>query len=894
MPVFTPQMWNHSQCGHDRQRAERALLCLSQCLSAVIHATEEQALFQEICDITVSTGGYLFAWIGLADRDIDKSVRPAASAGHDAGYLQEVFISWSADHPSGRGPIGRAIRTRQPRFSRNTSRDRRFAPWREPALKRGFQAVAAFPLSLETGIEGVLAIYSQEDTFDQEEVDLFTRLAENVSYGLNALRTRIQRDEKQVLLHRNAYLLQERMKELNLLYTISRLKSREDLSLDEILQHITEAIPQAWQFPDMAEARIVAGNYGDFKTPGYIESSLSLIHPIELGGKSSGRVEIVYPRNPPGISGDVFLPEERTVIESIAQHVADILRHFENANEKRKLAGALEQAADTVVITDREGRIEYVNPSFEASTGFSRDEALGRKPNILKSGQHPPEFYAQMWETILSGEVYRDTVINRARDGSLFYEHKTITPLYDHQGRLTHFLATGKDLTEQVQTESRLEFLVSHDAITGLINHREFVRHVDQAISELPGDKSSLAVVVLGLDNFKTVNELLGRLTGDWILKQIGERLSLVTQSLVARLESDTFGFVLQGCPPKQTGPLVESYLAELARPLVLETEEVVVTATAGISCYPADGGQGLTLIQKADTAMSRAKNSGIQHFQFYTPDMQIHSLEQLRLNKKLLDALEQARFILYFQPQVHLTTGRLHGAEALVRWQTQDGRIVAPDEFIPVLEEMGRMGELGDLVLDQACSAFQRIKEAGVDLPCMAVNLAAPQLEEPELSHKITGALNAAGLSPGQLEFEVTESMLISKYERVRERLNELLNLGIGVALDDFGTGYSSLQYLTRYPFSKLKIDKSFVWNMDSGNKDREVVKAIISLGHSLNIRVLAEGVEKRAQVQSLRDLGCDLVQGYLYSPPLDESSFINYLQEFEENEELSSRSTI
>lgn len=883
MPIFTPEKRDHFGCGNDRQRAERALLCLSQCLSAVIHATEEQPLFQEICDIAVGTGGYLFAWIGLAEQDNDKSITPAASAGQEAGYLQEVFISWSADDPSGQGPIGRAIRTRQPRFSRNTSRDSRFTPWREPALKRGFQAVAAFPLSLETGIEGVLAIYSQEDTFDQEEVDLLTKLAENVSYGLNALRTKIQRDEKQALLHRNAYLLQERVKELNLLYTISRLKNQEDLSPDDILQRITEAIPQAWQFPDMAEARIVAGKYGDFKTPGYIESSLSLIHPIDLGGESSGRVEVVYTREPPGISGDVFLPEERTIIESIAQHVADILRHFQIEIEKRKLAGALEQAADTVVITDREGRIEYVNPSFETSTGFSRAEALGRQPNILKSGQHPPEFYSHMWETILSGKIYRDTVINRAKDGSLYYEYKTITPLYDHQDRLTHFLATGKDLTEQVQTESRLEYLISHDVITGLINHREFVRYVDQTVSELFRSKDSLAVVVLGLDNFKAVNELLGRSTGDWILEQIGQRLSYATQSQVARLESDKFGFVLQGCPPKQTGPQVESYLAELAQPLDLETDDVVITATAGISCCPADGSQGLTLIQKADTAMSRAKKSGIQRFQFYTPDMQVHSLEQLRLNKELLDALEQARFILHFQPQISLSTGELHGAEALVRWQTQDGRVLAPDEFIPVLEEMGRIGELGDLVLEKACAAFQRIKEADVDLPCIAVNLAASQLEEPALSRKIADAMHAAGLSPGQLEFEITESMLISQYDRAQERLAELLGLGIGVALDDFGTGYSSLQYLTRYPFSKLKIDKSFVWNMDQGNKDLEVVKAVISLGHSLNIKVLAEGVEKRAQVQKLRSMGCDLVQGYLYSPPLDEFSFITYLQEFE-----------
>ncbi len=882
LAIIMREVTDYLRSEHRRQRMERALYCLSQCLSAVIHASEENALLEEVCHIAVNTGGYRFAWIGYAEQDEKKWIRPMASAGKDEGYLQEVFVSWSENDPSGHGPIGRAVRMGTPQFSRNIAEDQDFWPWQKPALQRGFRSAAAFPLRINSQVQGTLTFYSQEDTFDQEEIDLLAKLADNLSFGLTVLRTQKERDEQQALVRRNAYLLQERVKELNLLYTISRLKSREDISPSDILTQITQAIPQAWQFPEIAQARIQVSGYGDFQTPGYSPTSLSLVHSIVLGGQKVGQVEVGYTQDPPGEPGEVFLPEEDKIIQSIAYHAADIIHHFDVISEKRKLSGALAQAADTVVITDREGTIEYVNPSFESSTGFSRQEAIGQKPNILKSGEHPPEFYQHMWETILKGEVYRDTVINRTKDGSLSYEYKTITPLHDQQGRLTHFLATGKDLTEQLQTESRLQYLMSHDPVTGLMNHKEFVRELDQAIDDLSNKDQHLAVVVLGLDNFKAINELFGRSIGDQILRQTGQRLAHYASMAVARLESDRFGVVIQGFAPKQTGVWVDTFLSAIAQPFRLDPEkkEVVITATAGISCYPADGSQGVSLAQKADIAMSRAKESGIQRFEFYIPDMQASSLERLRLNKELLEALDQSQFTLYFQPQIDLATGMISGAEALVRWLHPGGQVIGPQEFIPVLEEMGRIGELGDFVLSRACATLQRIQQAGLVLPQMAINLAAPQLEAPTLSSKIEEALNTAGISPDRLELEVTESLLISRYEKVQDRLKELSDIGIGVALDDFGTGYSSLQYLTRYPFTKLKIDKSFVWNMALGDKDFEVVKAIISLGRSLNIKVLAEGVESEEHVRSLSNLGCELVQGYLYSPPVEEETFLAYLQ--------------
>ncbi len=864
-----------------QQRLERTLRTLSNGLSAVIHITDEQKLLEEICRIAVNTGGYAFAWIGYAQDDAARTVRPMAHAGFHAGYLQEITVSWAED-ALGQGPVGRAIRSRSPEFSRQIASDQLFAPWRKTALKHGFQAVGALPLLVEGSVLGSLNLYSRLDTFDQEEIELLTSLADNLAFGIQAIRIRIQRDEQEALMRNNQQLLQERVKELDLLLSISQIRNQEDLSLLEILEWIAKVLPSAWRFPELAAARVAVYEYGEFKTDGFRPSPYSLKSVLQAGDRDIGEIEVVYLEEPPVQDNSVFLPEEKDLLQSVSAQTADIVQHCQTVVELRKLSGALEQAADTVVITDTEGKIEYVNHAFEEVTGYPRAEALGRKPNILKSGQHPPEFYTHMWETILKGEVYRDTVINRTRDGTLYYEQKTISPLFDQQGRLTHFLATGKDLTEQLRTESRLQYLTRNDALTGLMNQKEFIRHVDQVLRDEASRIESLAVVAIGLDSFKFVNETFGRYQGDQVLKMMGERLSRAVDMPVARIGSDEFCFMLKGKAAKQPEAIVYESLDALAQPFSIQEEELVLTASAGISCYPLDSREGLVLLQKAETAMSRAKTSGIQRFEFYTPDMQVNSVHRLRLNKALLEALEKSQFSLYFQPQIDLTSNLISGVEALVRWEPPGLPAVSPQEFIPLLEDMGRISELGDFVIQEACDAYQRINKAGLDLPQISINLAAPQLEDPLLVRKLTRALDRAGLEAHNLELEITESLLISQFEKVQDNLAELRKLGTGVALDDFGTGYSSLQYLTRYPFSKLKIDKAFIWSMALNSKDYEVVKAIISLGHSLGIRVVAEGVEKKKHVQVLLDLGCRYCQGYLFSPPLEEKAFMSYVKTF------------
>ena len=873
------EMTEYLQTEDARLRATRGLMVLSECLEAVIRAEDEISLLGEICRIAVETGQYPFAWIGYAQEEA-RTVVPWAQAGQEKDYLEGIRVSWANDE-YGQGPTGRAIRTDRIQFAKNIPQDPHFSHWRFQAIQRGFRASAAVPLRLSDRVIGALNLYSSENVFDEEEIDLLTKLADNLSFGIKAIRTREQRKEDAARLQRSLYSLNERFKEINLFYILSRLQSREGLSLEDTLREILEAVPPAWQFPDQASARIRVEGLGNFRTPSYRTAPYTMREPITLYGKEIGEVEVVYPELPEeSADEDPFLPEERELLRSLVVRIAEIVSHYTTRAERRKLSEALEQTADAVLITDREGIIEYVNPAFEVQSGYSLQEALGSKPNILKSGEHQPEFYSAMWQTILAGGIFRDTVINRCKDGSLYYEHKTISPLYDDQGNLTHFLSTGKDITQQLQTESRLHYLASHDVLTGLFNQSEFISQLDRSIASLPDTGSRIAVVMIGLDNFRAINDTLGRGKSDQLLRGFAVRLDSLTEHPAARIEGDVFAVQIVEASTVRITQSVESLLSELAKPVDIEDEEIAVTATAGVSFYPDDCLDSLDLVQKAETAMSLAKSEGINRYRFYTPDMQDRSQEQLRMTQDLLGAMDRREFSVFYQPQIDLTTGRPVGAEALLRWLPHHRDPVSPEEFIPLLEEMGMIKEVGELVLSSACATCLRLQEAGLEMPRIAVNISGHQLQDLDFVDKITDILSSVGLTPQHLELEITESVLITHYEEVQDRLAELKELGAGVALDDFGTGYSSLQYLTRYPFSKLKIDKSFVWKMESSQKDWEVIKAIVSLGHSLGIQVIAEGAENDKHMRDLRTIGCDSVQGYYHSPPVPEEKFQEFLR--------------
>jgi diguanylate cyclase (GGDEF)-like protein/PAS domain S-box-containing protein len=538
----------------------------------------------------------------------------------------------------------------------------------------------------------------------------------------------------------------------------------------------------------------------------------------------------------------------------------------------RKLSSALEQTADSVMVTDRDGFIEFVNPAFEAVTGFAPEEVLGKTPAILRSGRHDEDFYEHLWETILAGDVFQEVFVNRRKDGTLFYEEKTITPLKDGQGRVSHFVSTGKDISERMQTQERLQFLAHHDVLTELPNRALFTDRLEHALARSRGREYVVAVLFLDLDRFKIINDTLGHDFGDQALRALSGRLRTCVREgdTVARLGGDEFAVIIEDVQSADNvAPVAYKILEALSKPLDLEGRELFVTTSIGISLFPSDGDDARTLLRHADIAMYKAKELGRNTYRFYAEDMSVQALERLSVETNLRRALEREEFVLHYQPQVDLRTGSMVGVEALLRWQHPERGLVPPREFIPVLEETGLILPVGEWVLRTACSQARGWTKDG-PLQRLAVNLSSRQFHAPGMLQMVVQILDETGMDSRNLELEITESILVQHSQEIMDTFQALADLGIRVAIDDFGTGYSSLSYLKRFSIDTLKIDRAFIRDITEDPDDAAIVQAIIAMAKRLNIQVVAEGVETERQLAFLGEQGCAMVQGFLFSKPV------------------------
>lgn len=552
--------------------------------------------------------------------------------------------------------------------------------------------------------------------------------------------------------------------------------------------------------------------------------------------------------------------------------VRDITEQRNAAEHMRQLSSALEQAADSVVITDRDGIISYVNPAFETTTGYSRDEAIGRKSSLTRSDRHDTSFYDLLWSTILAGKVFSDVLINKKKNGDLYYEQKTITPLKNAHGDITHFISTGKDISESMQTQERLKYLAHHDVLTGLPNRTLFMDRLGHALARTRDAHAVVAVLFLDLDHFKIINDTMGHAAGDHTLKVVSERLqaSVREGDTVARLGGDEFAIILEDIETEDNiAPIAIKVLEALSRKYELQSQEFYMTGSIGISLFPTDGKDADTLLKHADIAMYRAKDQGRNSYQFYLEDMSAKALQRLNLETSLRHALERDEFVLHYQPQIDVETGRIAGMEALLRWHHPDLGIIGPRDFIPILEETGLIVPVGDWVLRTACAqAVRWHMEKGSELR-MAVNLSSRQFSNAGLKDSVASALEETGLDPHLLEIEMTESAIIHHTTATMDTFLGLGALGVRLALDDFGTGYSSLSYLKRYPVHVIKIDRSFIRDIVTDPDDAAIVQAIIAMARRLDLLVVGEGVETVEQLEFLRKEGCPVVQGnYLGRP--------------------------
>ena len=541
--------------------------------------------------------------------------------------------------------------------------------------------------------------------------------------------------------------------------------------------------------------------------------------------------------------------------------------------EMKKLSMSVEQSTDCVVITNKIGNIEYVNNAVEEITGYKREELIRKKPKIFQSGKHDNKFYREMWDTILSGHSFPAIFTNRKKNGELFYLNQTITSLRDEKGDITHFIATGKDITQQKFMEEKINYLAYYDALTGLPNRNLFIDRLKQGIARTDYSKRLISILAVDIDRFKSINDTFGLDTGDNVLKEVAEILSTSVRKgdTVARLGGDDFGVLLIDIAHSEDIILViEKIMKNASQTITFNGKEIVLSLSIGISVYPADGKDAYELIKNADLALSKAKQQGRKNYQFYTEDMDLKASEFVLMEKNLLPALKNKEFMLNYQPYWEINTKRIIGMEALLRWKNEELGMVSPGKFIPVLEEMGLILEVGKWILETACRQFKEWQGKGYLVVPVSVNVSPVQFRQKDLSEMIGKITKEFSLDPKLLTLEITESTFMHDIEFTSSVLKKLRDIGISISIDDFGTGYSSLSYLKRFPVDNLKIDISFIREIATDPDTASIVTAIIAMAHTLNLKTIAEGVETEEQWKILRLLRCDMGQGYYISKPL------------------------
>lgn len=600
---------------------------------------------------------------------------------------------------------------------------------------------------------------------------------------------------------------------------------------------------------------------------------------IQHAIKSGDKYEIVHTVYDPAeqthtvLHIGVPLKNEQEQTIKLIGTIQDITTKIQLEGKLHKLAQAIEQTGDAVMITDADGLITFVNPAFEEMTGFSRREAEGKKPNILKSGKQRESFYKRMWDIISRGEVFSDTVMNKKKDGSIYFEEKTISPLKDAHGRVTHFVSTARDITDRIRIQEDLYRLAHQDPLTGLPNRALLQDRVYQALTRTERHHRKLAMMLIDLDRFKIINDTLGHDIGDQLLKKVSTCLTANVREgdTVARLGGDEFAVLLNDLADEDdVAPIANKIVSEIAKPVEIANHNLFVTSSIGISLYPANGDTPQDLLKKADVAMYRAKAAGKNTFRFYREEDDRKALHKLSLETSLRMALDNDEYALHFQPQIDLVNGNIVGMEGLIRWSNKNHENTGPSLFVPILEETGLIMSVGEWAIHQACQQLLAWQAAKLPPSRIAVNLSSRQFCLNDLSHLVREILEEYRIDPSLLEFEITEGLLIDDIPETRRILENLSDMGIRLSIDDFGTGYSSMSYLKKLPFDSLKIDRSFINDLKYNKDDTAITRAIITMAHSLGMSVIAEGVETQHQLQYLRSQHCNEVQGYLVSPPV------------------------
>jgi diguanylate cyclase (GGDEF)-like protein/PAS domain S-box-containing protein len=723
---------------------------LSKVNNAIIHATDQQGLFDEVCDIAVTYGHVIFARICVINPASD-FLDTVAVAGNHQGYPFTAKISIEPDLPEGQGPAGIALRTDKPYIGNDIRQDERNLLWLPAMTATGARSIVVFPLHRGGKVFGSLHLYASETNwFDDALVTLVTELAANLSFALDNFEREAARQS-----------------------TEKALRESER------------------RFRDIADA-----------------------------------------------------------------------------------------AGEFVWENDSQGRFTYVSPRAVDFIGYEAGELIGRTPAEFMPGEDAEKLGQWLAENMHADRSFRGLEHRFiTKSGETLWMQVSAVSTWDEHGNPTGHRGTTRDVTALKKSEARISHLATRDPLTELPNRLLFNDRLEQGIiaARRKGDK--LGVLFIDLDRFKNINDSLGHHIGDLLLKEVSGRMAACVRKgdTLSRLGGDEFVVTLEGLAHAEDAAHVALKISEaLHRPISVGDHLLNTSCSIGISIYPNDAEDSQELMKNADTAMYHAKERGRNNFQFFSPEMNLRAVERHQLETELRVALEAEQFVLHYQPQVDIRTGKLVGIEALIRWQHPQRGLVPPNSFIPVAEESGLIEMIGKWALRAACEQNQRWQMAGLPIVKIAVNISARQFNDPRgFAEEVTRLLNATGLDPRYLELEMTESMLLKNVDENVAVLRKLAKLGTSLAVDDFGTGYSSLAYLKQLPIDTLKIDRTFVRDIETDADDAAIIRAIIAMAHSLDLRVTAEGVETQGQLVALRKLRCDQYQGYLISRPVPAEEF-------------------
>ncbi len=580
--------------------------------------------------------------------------------------------------------------------------------------------------------------------------------------------------------------------------------------------------------------------------------------------------------------------KENKSVEEVISIAENLSNDLEREMEMLKLVKAINETDNWIVITDKNGDIEYANTTVKEVTGYSKDEIIGENPSIFKSGKHNLKFYKNLWQTIKSGKVFNDVIINRKKNGEYFYSEQTITPIKNHNGEIINYVSVGKDITQNEKLRRKIEYISKYDILFGLPNRKAIRNKIDNLIEV--NKKQKLAVLVININRIKYLNDIYN--DPDTTESLINSTASLISNMVqkheysvkidrehyVSYLGGDNFAIIIDNLNnANQIYKIADNILDIFTETIDYNYEPFMLNTRIGISVYPDDCITSQNLLSNAEIALINIKKND---YAFFDQEMNQQIKKFTKMEAKLDKAIKKEQFIVYYQPYYRGEDKSLSGMEALVRWQDPERGLISPAEFIPILENSQLINKVGIIVIKKVVKALKRWIDLGFQVVPVSINLSARQLADGTHLQRMYQIIVDSGISNSLINFEITESSAMDDVDYSLKVMNKMKEKGFSISIDDFGTGYSSFSYLQKFPIDYLKIDITFIRNMTLNKDGKNIVESIINIAHLLDLETIAEGVEKKLELEQLNLLKNDYIQGYYFNPPMPENK-INEIYE-------------